>query len=351
MDSVRMDLMGFVRLAAALVLPFLTPACGAQEPPPPAPRSICDGIAQSPPSYGARIASIACAENLLWYGAFIDAQGRLASMTVAEGERLLLRDGTTPAWQRVAQYWKGSGLLPQMTYFPGAADCSTGAGGHQQSASCRAFLSDTPWSAAFVSYVVGRAGVPGFYPSASHIDYVRDAYLQPERSPYRLADPDSTAPGAGDLMCFSRGRNELGPAGFRQFLATGTGNGLNMHCDIVVAANPGGDGRLYLVGGNVLQGVTMRVLPLNRNGMVWGLPRRIADAASCRPDSEGACSFNRQDWVALMKLKPLPPPAGTMPAPGLQQPQCCTQCPLPMPAHLRRCPVLQRPVDAPPGEG
>lgn len=307
---------------------------------------VCNQIPQSPPTYAARIAQVACIENALWYGPFIDTRGRLASITVSESERLRLEDGNTPAWQRVADYWKGSGLLPQMSNFPGAADCGYAAGSHLQSASCRAFLSDTPWSAVFVSFVMNRAGVPGFNPSASHIDYIRDAYRYPETSPYLLADPESANPAAGDLLCFSRGRFDLGAQGFREFLASGSGDGMNMHCDIVVAANPGGDGKLYLVGGNILQGVTMRLLPLNRTGAIWHLPRRIANASDCQPRSEEPCSFNRQDWVALMKLKPLPVPSGPQPALGVRPRQCCTQCPLPMPANLERCPAPLRPADA-----
>lgn len=320
------------RTAASAALLLTAPGAAAQ--------SLCDRLPQSP-SYASRIALLACVENALWHQPFIDAQGRLASITVAESERLRLQNGT-PAWQRVADYWKGSGLLAQMTGFPGAADCSLSTGsdrdGYAQSASCRAFLTDTPWSAAFVSFVMARAGLPGFTASASHIDFLREAYRHPEASSYVLHDPDSTSPAAGDLLCFARGRDPLGAQGLRDFLAKANGNGLNMHCDIVVADNLDGDNRLYLVGGNVLQGVTLRVLPLNRNGLIWGLPRRLG-AAACQPSSESACSFNRQDWVALLKLKPLPAPSGTallpLPAPS----QCCTQCPLPMPAGLRRCPA------------
>ncbi|QNP40663.1 DUF2272 domain-containing protein [Lysobacter solisilvae (ex Woo and Kim 2020)] len=347
MDSVRVGKQ-CIRFAAVLGLLGSGPSAGAQEPAPVAASSpLCSRIAQSPPSYASRIAQVACAENALWFGPFIDTQGRLASITVSEGERLRLQDGATPAWQRVADYWKGSGLLSQMANFPGASDCSVGGGSHFQTSSCRAFLSDTPWSAVFVSFVMARAGVPGFNPSASHIDYIRDAYRYPAASPYVLADPDATMAAAGDLLCFSRGRSDIGANGFRDFLASGSG-GMNMHCDIVVAANPDGDGKLYLVGGNVLQGVTMRVLPLNRTGAIWGLPRRIAAPGACQPGSEGPCSFNRQDWVTLMKLKPLPVPNHLAPIPTTP-PQCCTQCPLPLPEHLRRCPPLQRPVDALPG--
>ena len=331
-------------LSASLILL----ACSALIPARASATQICSQIPQSPPSYAARIALLACTENALWYAPFIDVQGRLASLTVSETERVRLHDGTTPAWQRVAEYWKGSGLLSQMSNFAGATDCSYGGYGVLQSASCRAFLSDTPWSAVFVSYVMNRAGLPGFRSSASHIDFIRDAYRTPALSPYVFDDPDTVAPAAGDLLCFARGRNTIGPQGLRDFLGNGSGEGLNMHCDIVVAANPGGDGKVYLVGGNVLQGVTMRVLPLNRNGAIFNLPRRLGVPGDCQPGNEGFCSFNRQDWVALLKLKPLPAPQGMLPLPGVRPQQCCTLCPLPMPENMKRCPVLQRPVDAPP---
>ena len=309
---------------------------------------VCSYIPQSPPSYAARIAAVACNENTLWYEPFIDGDGRLARVRVFESEHLRLNDGATPAWRRVADYWKGSGLLWQMSDRPGASDCSYGEGSHLQAASCRAFLTDTPWSAVFVTFVMNRAGVPGFHGSASHVDYVRDAYLHPESSPYLFTDPDTTAPSAGDLLCFARMRNVVGYQGLRDFLGNGSSAGLNMHCDIVVAAGPHGDSKLYLVGGNVLQGVTMRVLPLNRKGLIWGLPHRTSLAADCRPGNEAACSFNRQDWVALLKLKSLPAPTRPMPLPSTQPAptQCCTLCPLPMPPNMQRCPAPSRPVDS-----
>lgn len=109
-----------------------------------------------------------------------------------------------------------------------------------------------------------------------------------------------------------------------------------MHCDIVVAA---GDGRLELVGGNVLQAVSARLLNLNRNGLLWNLPRRTP-GLECAPGNAAGCSFNRQDWVALLKLRPLPAPTSPMPAaPGPAPQSCCVRCVLPMPAGMRRCPV------------
>lgn len=285
----------------------------------------------------ARIATIACRENALWYSPFIDARGRLASMTVAEAETDRLRDGVTPAWKRVVDYWRGSGLLWGMTGAAGASECGYATNEGYPSPACRAFLVDKPWSAAFVSYVLLQAGVPGFRPSASHIDYVRDAYRHPDRSPYTVVDPVAAIPAPGDLLCYVRGSTAVaGHAGLLAFLAGNADARLAMHCDIAVATSPARD-RLYLVGGNLLQGVTLRMLPLNRNGRFWSLPQ--GKPVGCAPDNEGACSFNRQDWAVLLQLKPLPPlpaarpPLSPVPAvPG----QCCVNCVVG--AGIPRCP-------------
>lgn len=289
---------------------------------------ICTRIVQPQAGLLAqRIASIACRENAQWYAPFIDEKGRLASMTVVEAENAPLSDHTTPAWKRVVDYWQGSGLLARMGGYPGAADCGYSSNSQYPLPGCRAFVVDQPWSAAFVSWVMARAGVPGFNASASHIDYVRDAYRSPETSPFRFADIDTEKAAPGDLMCYVRqAGNTYGFDGLRTFLSANNGAGLKMHCDIVIAANPGGDGHLYLVGGNVLQGVTLRMFALNRNGMIWGLPR--GSSSGCAPDNPSLCNFSRQDWAVLLKLKPLEPiyvPESilpTRPAPA----QCCVNC-------------------------
>lgn len=284
-----------------------------------------------------RIATVACRENALWYAPFIDADGRLASMRVSEAETMKLADGATPAWKRVADYWRGSGLLPRMEQFPGATTCRYASNAGYPAPDCRAFLVDHPWSAAFVSWVMLQAGVPGFPASPSHVDYVRDAYLRPDSSPFRFTDPDTTAPAVGDLLCYVRVvQGVSGFDGLRAFLSGSGGAGLPMHCDVVVAASPGGDGKLYAVGGNVLQGVTLRVLPLNRKGLFWGLPH--GDNLACGPDNAAACNLNRQNWAVLLQLKPLQPLPD---APGLptEPPaqQCCVYCVVG--SQVPRCPA------------
>ncbi|MDQ2702216.1 MAG: DUF2272 domain-containing protein [Pseudomonadota bacterium] len=261
----------------------------------------CASVDAAADSYAARIATLACRENALWHAPFIDANGRLASQTVSEVETMPLADGGTPAWTRVAAYWRGSGLMPGMASYPGAGECVRATADAYPSPACRAFVVDRPWSAAFVSWVLVQARLPGFHPSASHHDYVRDAW-QGKDSAYAFADPDQAMPAAGDLLCFVRGNGPaLGHAGLKAFLAAGGDDGLPMHCDIVIGhARDGQD--LYLVGGNVLQGVTLRILPLNRKGRLWSLPR--GPTTACSPGRQEACSFNRQDWAALLKLKP-----------------------------------------------
>ncbi|BCT93794.1 hypothetical protein LYSHEL_28210 [Lysobacter helvus] len=296
----------------------------------------CPLNAPLPTTWGQRIASVACAEHRLWYSPFLDERGRLASTTVAEAENVRLQDRTTPAWRRVVDYWRATGLLSQMSSHPGANECGTSAlDSLYGSAICRAFVIDTPWSAVFVTFVEMRASVPGFQASASHVDYVRQALRGDPAGPYRFADPDAETPAMGDLLCFTRGLTvPLGSANFRATLAR-DGSGMAMHCDIVVESDPAG-GTLYTIGGNVLQGVTMRTLRLNREGRVWGLPRKTATPVACRPGADEACSFDRQDWVALLKLQvtaPLPPPMAP------PSPACCTLCALPMPPGMQRCPA------------
>lgn len=283
----------------------------------------------------ARIAKVACTEHAQWYAPFIDENGRLAQMRVAEAEALRLRDGT-PAWRRVAAYWQGSRTPWPAPGLPAQADCSGSA--TEGNALCRAFLIDTPWSAVFVSWVMARAGLAGFEHSMRHVDYVRQAWRG--HGPYRLLDPEADAPQVGDMFCYSRVSQPFGIAGFRDWLARDPGGPLAMHCDIVVST---ANARAHLIGGNVLQGVTMRVLPLNAKGRFWNLPRRTGSDPECSPATPAACNLHRQDWVALLRLQPSATPA----APEATTP-CCEVCTLPMPAGMRRCPLPPRPAAADP---
>ena len=289
---------------------------------------------QSSADPATRIAAVACNEYMLWYRSFIDRNGRLASSTVMESEASLLGDGQSQAWRRVAGYWQESGLLRQMDRFTGADECTYAASGRGTSPGCRAFIIDNAWSATFISWVMSRAALPGFRASTSHIDYVRAAYQRPDTNAYQYLDLTHAKPATGDLLCYVRGaQHAFGYAGLLSVVERG--DGLNMHCEVVVAANPGNDSTAYLIGGNVQQGVTMRLLPLNRNGEFWSLPQRIDGGSPCSPDNAEGCNFNRQDWAVLLKLKPagalaqlpraVPSTISIMPQ-APPPPTCCTHC-------------------------
>lgn len=313
-------------LALALLLPTITVHAA----------DVCPTLRsqQSSADPATRVAAVACNEYMIWYRPFIDRNGRLASGTVMESETRLLGDSVSPAWRRVAGYWQESGLLRRMGGFAGASDCAYAAGGSGNSPGCRTFIIDNAWSATFISWVMARAALPGFRGSASHIDYVRAAYQRADTNAYQYLDPVHARPASGDLLCYVRGaQGALGYAGLLGVVERG--GGLNMHCEIVVAANPGNDSTAYLVGGNVQQGVSMRLLPLNRNGEFWSLPQRVDGGAPCSPDNAEACNFNRQDWAVLLKLKSpaalaqLPaavPPATSIMPQTPSAPTCCINC-------------------------
>ncbi len=301
------------------------------------PSALAHEVCELPPRHGvgpqaAAIVRTACREHLYWRRPFIDADGRLASLAITEAERGRLDASDRPAWQRVVMYWRDSGTLQGMAGdgTPGAASCLVPHGERATDNDCRAFLLDTPWSAAFVSYVMTDAGLQDFPRSARHMDYIARAFRMPEGGPYRYADPLLEKPAPGDLLCYLRGAGPvLGSAGLRTALDGQSPLPWPSHCDIVVAANPGGDRLLYLIGGNVLNAVTMRKLRLDETGRLLpdALPvsttaedgGEAVDAAEnpeladCRPGNPGACSFNRRDWAALLKLQHDAPPATPVP--------------------------------------
>jgi hypothetical protein len=337
---------------------------------------VCD----APPRFGLSAAAIAitrtaCEEHRQWMRPFIDQQGRLASLRVTEAESGYLADHGIIAWQRVAMYWRDSGTLAQIGGEPGASSCLVPPGNRYTDNDCRAFIVDTPWSAAFVSWVMTRAGLADFRRSPRHLDYIRAAWRDGgSGGPYRYTDPAVEKPAPGDLLCYIRNRDQvLGYAGLAATLA-GQGNAPSeSHCDIVVAANVGGDRILHLIGGNVLNAVTMRQLPLDRSGhVVLPVPQAGSEGSNgegsdpgleCTPAQEDQCNFNRQDWAVLLKLQaqnvlppmPVSPPAPApdgAPMPG-QPPASMPAVPLPAgpasptPAAM---PAAPPPAPAPPAE-
>jgi len=130
-----------------------------------------------------------------------------------------------------------------------------------------------PWSAAFISWVMLRAGVPPsqFRPAIAHWVYLSQAIddaVLPGRwfVPRRVSD---YSPQPGDLICSSRGPRRPGMIG--GYTSPGMLQSTNTHCDLVIA----NDGRrLEAIGGNVRNSVSKISVELDAQGRLRDVPRR-----------------------------------------------------------------------------
>lgn len=125
----------------------------------------------------------------------------------------------------------------------------------------------TPWSAAFISWLACEAGLDQrFQRSASHHDYVLAAVRardgEDDRHFYVAHDLAEAVPAAGDLLCTARAA-----ASFRDVADVRAGNSDSnaLHCDLVVKTDPAAR-RLYAIGGNVAQAVTLSVVATDTTG-------------------------------------------------------------------------------------
>jgi hypothetical protein len=155
-------------------------------------------------------------------------------------------------WQRVAEYWWEA--------LPPGAEFASATGIHDQHGTPIPDDTLTPWSAAFISYVMRLAEAGARFPySASHSTYINAAAAG--TSPIlRAHAPGTYTPQAGDLICHGRGAD-----GTLRFADLPTDHPFTSHCDLVVDATPT---QLTVIGGNVDDAVTARHLPLSDEGDV-----------------------------------------------------------------------------------
>lgn len=130
-----------------------------------------------------------------------------------------------------------------------------------------------PWSAAFMSYLMRGAGVPGnqFRPAAAHWVYLASMV---ERSgepgryfvPRRISD---YSPEPGDLVCAYRPPSR--PYLRDGYVSSRGLSGVASHCDLVVSKS---GSTLDVIGGNVRNSVSRSTLELDSRGRVQPVPRR-----------------------------------------------------------------------------
>ena len=238
-------------------------------------------------------------------------------------------------WQRVAKFWNAlsesepprvmtsAGWIAREDALRGTAAAGGDASRSEvalRESLLRAAIVDTPWSAAFISYLMKTAGFSRaeFAFSDTHADYVQSAFEASaaesvgQTSPYafRACDVLSTRPRAGDLLCATRA-DTAGIARFDGLAAAmqgrSPGQDFPMHCELVVRSDEGGDAKIDAIGGNVVQSVTLTRMTLNADKVLGAAYL----AASPSPSPQGCgreeppCRghLGRRPWLVLLQFR------------------------------------------------
>lgn len=215
--------------------------------------------------------------------------------------------------------------------------------------SFRSAIADTPWSAAFISYVIGKAKseakqeARNFAASAAHVTYIYEAFenaladlgsgatdplLANPLPLYRACPLQTTRLRVGDMVCYSRQKkvddNEKATTkdvraailrNIEQKKPRGERSIKETHCDIVVGFGSA-KRTVFVIGGNVLQSVTVKQLRLDRR------TGALKESQPCPPKTDskdrfGArsevtksplfqspkCTLNAQPWFVVLQLR------------------------------------------------
>lgn len=329
----------------------------------------CDATAAKPPSeLGGRIAQTATDEFNRFGGHEIDANGHLFKFGLTEAEHEEDDGGSRPldlghlGWWQIMKYWRAlfDNAPNDKLEVRGYGDASTGTDEAKvadvlrtdaaallraadaaadpevrealREAALRAAIIDTPWSAAFISYVVRQAGAPanGFKFSNAHRAYIYDAFaasLGEENNTagdriYRACPLTTTKPRIGDMVCQQREPSLVNESDeavrerIRADLASGSDarSVRRTHCEVVAHIDAGAR-KLYSIGGNVNQSVTARKMNLRRDLKFsavqksrcggaghWTLPEPKVEQSG-GPHAAETCSLNDRKWFVLLQLR------------------------------------------------
>ena len=324
----------------------------------------CNATAAKPPgALGRRIAQTAIDEFTRFGGHEIDANGRLFRFGLTEAEHDEDDGGDRPAtlghlgWWHVMKYWRAlfGDEAADKIEIRGYRDASTSSDETQSAAvlrssagileraaagvtdpearevlreaALRGAIIDTPWSAAFISYVIRQSGVAAnaFQFSNAHRAYIYDAFAASaaeqtngaDERIYRACPLAATRPRAGDLICQLRepALADASDEAVRQRIrAELAGNAdarsvRRTHCEVVAHIDVKAR-KMYTIGGNVNQAVTVRKLDLRR-----GLKLSATQTANCGgpgnwtlPPAQSSrapekCSLNDKKWFVLLQLR------------------------------------------------
>lgn len=297
---------------------------------------------------GLQIAQAALREYQEFNGHRINANGYLWKSGAAESETELLHEAESGqadaqrsgrfVWRRVWEYWlaldrhvPGEALSRKIISTPGLLENPDSAKNPTQirlrdilpsfraedrntdtalrQAAVRAALNDSPWSAAFISYLMDQAHLTNqqFRYSSAHWQYIKAAFEQPSGYVYKACDARQTVPAVGDLLCYSRGAFAL--KNFAQWHQASQNPNFAeaAHCEVVIAVEKDAK-KIELIGGNVLQSVTRRKLKLNAENLISSAhhPERFKPLKNSECAEDSTCrqpNLNVQYWSVLLQLQ------------------------------------------------
>jgi hypothetical protein len=348
----------------------------------PSVQKTCDAAAAKAPGNLAKdIAQRALNEHYLVGGHQIDSDGRLFRFGVVEAEQEEDDGGDDKAelrnlgWWQVLKYWRSlygstasaannleawgyrgastmqagnkalteddetTGVQVDLARLLDIADRVNNDAAKEvlREAAIRASLIDNAWSAAFISYVVRQAGITEktkFQQSAAHHNYIYDAFatsLAETKSEagahlYRACPIFNTKPRVGDLVCYQRMPSlaeasdaEVRERIFNEASANKPHSVTKTHCDVVVHIDAKA-AKVYVVGGNVQQSVTVKKLRLSGGSLKFSKTQsgmQIGDKIGCAdwtlpppspniplaPTFNEKCSLNDKKWFVLLQMR------------------------------------------------
>jgi len=327
-------------------------------------QAACNATAAKPANETAqRIAKTAIDEFNTFGGHRIDANGRIFHFGLTEAEHEEDEGGDRPmslghlGWWQVMKYWRTlfdndpEGKLEVRGYRDAstssqdalqadvlrtsaarllkAADAETDPAEREvlREAALRAAIIDTPWSAAFISYVVRQSGVGAnaFQFGNAHRAYIYDAFAASAAEKtkeagdrlYRACPLSTTKPRIGDLICaqreptFSDASDEDVRERIRAELGDTNGPRTvrRTHCEVVAHVDAQAR-EMYTIGGNVNQAVTARKMKLRR-GLKFAAPKANCGRSDrwTMPQGKSAsahatkCSLNDKKWFVLLQVR------------------------------------------------
>jgi len=149
-----------------------------------------------------------------------------------------VKEGDPRTMERIRRYWQDAGIT---------------------SWSDSRMVSE-PWSAAFISSVMKRAGAgDSFAYSPSHSVYIREAVKNRKQgidSPFKAFRPEEVPVEVGDLVCYPRAGSQA---------TYDTTSAYPSHCDLVANVQLG---KAVTVGGNVSNSVSRTLVSLDKDNRI-----------------------------------------------------------------------------------